>query len=223
MLDASALLTHLSLSLSLCSQFLSAENGASTDFLAGRCRAFGCGFSHVRRRPLPAAPLSGARVDNNLGRPPHNPWGMSEEVPSRVPSRVGSVVGPMCRGLVPNRGPRHALLVIPACRRLVECHGSLSPTGLWRSRRPRRVLQHAPVVVSAERRGPIDPGRGAPRFVSVSAKQVRTPSRPRDLIPSRPIVPLQRAGREKTSGACAGSACSGAGCPGSPAGRAGPY
>ena len=44
MLDASALLTHLSLSLSLCSQFLSAENGASTDFLAGLRRAFGCGF-----------------------------------------------------------------------------------------------------------------------------------------------------------------------------------
>jgi hypothetical protein len=35
---------------------------------------------------------------------------------------------------------------------------------------------------------------------------VRTPSRPRDLISFRPISPLQRAGREKTSGSCAAQA-----------------
>jgi len=134
--------SSLSLSLSLCSQLFSAENGSSTHLLAGRRRVSERGFRSAWRRLLPAAPFACARVDHSLGRPLSNPWRASEEVPSRVPSRVGSVVGPMCRGLVPNPGPRHAL------------------------------------------------------FIVVSAKQVR--------IFSRPIVPLQRAGREKTSGSCAG-------------------
>ena len=40
--------TSLSLSLSLCSQFLSAENGAQAHLLAGSDRALGRGFSRSR-------------------------------------------------------------------------------------------------------------------------------------------------------------------------------
>jgi hypothetical protein len=150
LLDASALLKHLSLSLSLYSGFSSAPGGAQSDLLAGSSRAFGCGFSPVRARPATtvAAPcacihapaVSGRRGASrsrtqrakcashtsergrgdappivalrlSLGGPPHNPWGTSEEVPSRAPSRAGSE-GPMRRGPVPNPGPRRSLLCV---------------------------------------------------------------------------------------------------------------
>ena len=81
MLDASALLTHLSLSLSLCSQLFSAENGASTDFLSGLRRASERGFSSscvrrvlVERRCLCPSPVVAL-----------------EEAPVRVPTRAGAV------------------------------------------------------------------------------------------------------------------------------------
>jgi hypothetical protein len=81
LLDASALLTHLSLSLSLCSQLFSAENGASTDFLAGLRRASERGFSSscvrrvlVERRCLCPSPVVAL-----------------EEAPVRVPTRAGAV------------------------------------------------------------------------------------------------------------------------------------
>ena len=117
MLDASALLTHLSLSLSLCSQLFSAENGAPTDFLAGRRRARGCGFcrSVLVCRLGKAGPdflsigpaqrvyrLKGnLRILRRFERRCHCPSLVVafEEAPVRVPSRAGVVCAER-RGLI---------------------------------------------------------------------------------------------------------------------------
>jgi hypothetical protein len=187
--------TSLSLSLSLSTPNLSglepsfgAENGAPDHLLVGPRRASGCGICRSRRRPLAVSPWADVRVIELACSP--NPWGTSEEVPSRAPTRAG-FVGPRRRGLF-HAWPRRPLLsgvstefavlakrvrfaisvkqvrisgrpISPAKRAGRDetsgsCAGSSvvgpSPTGLWRSRRLRRVLQHAPVavVVSAERR-----------------------------------------------------------------------
>ena len=103
--------SSLSLSLSLCSQLFSAENGSNTHLLAGRRRVSERGFCAAWRRLLPAAPLACARVANSLGCPPDSPWEASEVVPSRVPSRGGSV-GPERRGPVPNPGSRRSPLCV---------------------------------------------------------------------------------------------------------------
>jgi hypothetical protein len=100
LLDASALLKHLSLSLSLCSQFPDAEDGAKNRCLAGKSRAFERGFSRsrdlferLRRVPLLAVTF--------------------EEAPSRVPSR-GGVGSAERRGLL-HAGPRRSpSFVVPA-------------------------------------------------------------------------------------------------------------
>jgi len=94
-----------------------------------------------------------------LGRAPHNPWSSSEEAPSRAYFPRAGVVGPKRRGLVPNPGPRRSLCLSSRLAGVCSSVMCPSPTGLWRSRSPRRVLQYAPVVVPAERRDPIfDPG-----------------------------------------------------------------
>jgi hypothetical protein len=111
LLDASALLTHLSLSLSLYFCLSDAENGASTHLLAGFSRASERGFRHVWRRPITAARFACARVSNELGCPPHNPWGMSEEALSRAYFSRAGVVGPGAAVSFPNPGPRRSLLV----------------------------------------------------------------------------------------------------------------
>ena len=134
---------HLSLSLSLCSQFASAQNGALHDLLAGPSCASERGFRAVCHRPLAApgavpsrlhASLACACVDHSLGCPPYNPWRISEEAPSRVPSRAGSV-GPKRRGPFPNRGPRRSLLATSVQgevleRGLFERHVPLVPIGV---------------------------------------------------------------------------------------------
>jgi hypothetical protein len=145
--------SSLSLSLSLCSQSSDAKNGSDTDLLAGSDHALRRGFSAARRRPATAvAPFACACVSNSLGRAPHNPGSASEEAPSRAYFPRAGAVGPSAAVPTPNPGPRRA----PSSSRLTGVCSSVicpSPTGLWRSRRLRRVLPHAPVVVPVGRRG----------------------------------------------------------------------
>jgi hypothetical protein len=180
LLDASALLTHLSLSLSLSAAAEKRLCCADSELLAppGRSRSSGpsrapaCGPHTARapqQQPATAAPIACARVDNELGRAPHNPWSSPEEALLCVYfSRVG-VVGPSAAVPSPNPGSRRPLLSSRPAGFSSSVVGP-SPSGLWRSRRLRRVLQHAPVaVVRAERRGPIDPGpRRSPTYVSLA-------------------------------------------------------
>ena len=156
--------SSLSLSLSLCSQFLSAENGSRTHLLAGSDHAPGRGFHHVRSGPFPsgrfiiAAPFACARV-NSLGQAPHNPWSSSEEALSRAYFPRAGSVGPKRRGPLPNRGPRRSLLFAgPATRGLFERHRSLPNGALAFEEVPSRT----PIRAGTERRGPSDPWVTAP-------------------------------------------------------------
>jgi hypothetical protein len=120
LLDASALLTHLSLSLSLSAAAEKRLCCADSELLAPSGRS---------------------------------PWGG----PSRAPA-----CGPPAA-----RAPRGRFFLSSRLAGVCSSVTCPSPTGLWCSRRPRRVLQHAPVVVRAERRGPTDPGsRRSPIYVS---------------------------------------------------------
>jgi hypothetical protein len=121
--------TSLSLSLSLSTPNLSglkpssgAENGAYSDLLAGSRRAPGRGFRRSWRRPLAVSPCAGVRVIGLAGSP-YNPWGTSEEVPSRAPTRVGFVV-PGRRGLF-HAWPRRSSLTV-----LVDPLGQAGPAPL---------------------------------------------------------------------------------------------
>ena len=114
--DASALLTHLSLSLSLCSQFLSAENGAPTDFLAGRGRAFERGVWSFS----PARAVRGLFERRCLCPSPVVAF---EEAPVRVPSRAGVVCAER-RGLIgpgSRRSPSSAATGAAGCSGGTNC------------------------------------------------------------------------------------------------------
>src|SRR5271170_4100550 len=131
LLDASALLTHLSLSLSLCSQSPSAETGASTHLLAGSSHAPERGFCAARRRPtITAAPFACARVCiTSLVVLPITPGVRPRRLRSRVYFPRAGSVGPKRRDPAPNPGSRRALLFAgPVHRGLFERHVSL-PNG----------------------------------------------------------------------------------------------
>jgi hypothetical protein len=163
----------LSLSLSLCSQSFSAENGAQNDDLAGWRRASERGFCRssakagpqLRPEGLDLLPAEESRLPSRLRDSISWPAGRTSGS-CAAPTRAGSV-GPERRGLS-HAWPRRPLFSSRPSRAEV-CSSVVGPTpsGLWRSRRPRRVLPHAPVVVSAERRGSTDPGsRRSPIYVS---------------------------------------------------------